>query len=287
MNKPPVFHWTNDLKKDIKIVGMSLWIFVGLQILMGMKLGFIAGESWTEFAALIVSVMSSGCVIYFLKSRFQMEFKKNPEFHAKEIVQGFAVMLLISFVWGIVSMLIDMILNGIGLPALSQDIAFGYSTFGNICLFISVVLVAPIVEESIFRGLIFKRLSQYHTGFAMVFSSFCFACLHMNVVQGIPTFFMGLVLSYMYWKTDDLKTSIGIHMLNNAFAMVAMVWNVGVFALAMDVLGCYVLVSKRKEIYAWAKGQKIPDEYISYAVKSPIMQGFFVLFLVMAVFSLL
>ena len=287
MKKPPVFHWIDDLKKDIKTIGMGLWIFVALQLWMGFKLGLLTSDSMAEFASLVVSVVSGMCVILFLKTRFKIDLKENSKIYVKEIVQGFSVMLLISFVWGILSIFIDMILTGMGLPMLSQDIAFGYSTFGNVCLFIAVVFVAPVVEECIFRGLIFKKLSEYHTGFAMVCSSICFACMHMNIVQGIPTFFMGLVLAYSYWKTQSLKTSIGIHLLNNAFGMLAMVWDIGFFALILDVLGVYILVSKRKEILTWVQGQTIPREYFAYFVKSPIIQGFFVLFLIMAVFSLL
>ena len=148
------------------------------------------------------------------------------------------------------------------------------------------MIVAPIVEELVFRGLIFKQLSKYHVGYAMVISSICFACMHMNVVQGIPTFFMGLILAYSYWKTDSLVTSMGIHFLNNLFAMFSTEVNFSIVVIGLTVFAIYVLVQKKDEIKTFIQEEKFPRFYFSFFVKNIAIVLFFILFMLMAVFSL-
>ena len=296
MMQPPVFQKYDQLKKNIKSVGLGLWIYVGIQLALGFGLGMIGTAMmffsdfpiW-NFGVLIISIVSAGCVVLYLMKEFSVDLKQSikKKIEWKEIIQGFAVMILISFVWGIVSIFLDMFLDAVGLPPLSQDIEFGIDFLDNVFLFLSVVIVAPIVEEIVFRGLVFKQLSKYHVGYAMVISSICFACMHMNVVQGIPTFFMGLILAYSYWKTDSLVTSMGIHFLNNLFAMIATEVNLSVVVIGMVIYAVYVLVKKKDEIQTFIKEEKFPRFYFSFFAKSISIILFFILFVVMAFASLL
>lgn len=295
MIQPPVFQKYDQLKKNIKEVGVGLWIYVGLQLAMGFFLGIFATTFFMfssfpimNFGVLIISIVSAGCVIFYLMKRFhvnpRLDMKKEVRF--KEIFQALAVMMLISFAWGVVSIFLDMLLEAVNLPPLSQDLEFGNQFLDNFFLFLSVVVVAPIVEEIVFRGLIFKQLSKYHVGFAMVISSICFACMHMNVVQGIPTFFMGLVLAYSYWKTGSLVTSMGIHFLNNLFAMFSTKMNLSFITIVLILLAVYVLVTKRDEIKEFIHEEKIPRFYFSFFIKNTAILLFFILFILMAVISL-
>ena len=287
MVKPPKVHWFIDFKKDIKTAGMALWMYVGIQICSGMSIAAALYMFGENVFMLVMTIASALAVILFLKSRYRIDVKEDLKgLYVKEIVQGLSWMLLISLVWGIISILINAVLNVLGLSNLDQGIYFGHHFFGNVCLFVTVVFAAPIAEELVFRGLIFKNFARYHVGFAMVFSSFCFACMHMNVVQGIPTFFMGLVLSYFYWKTKSLKTCIGIHMLNNAIAMLSMVVNIDMVVLVLEGLGIYYLIQSWSGLKTFAKNQKFTSEYMSYVTQSPIFQGFFLFFIGMAVISL-
>lgn len=287
MVRPPEVHWFKDLKKDIKIAGIGLWIYAGIQICAGMSMGWILRKFSEDFLMLAVTALSGFAAILFFKSRYQLDLKEDSKIlYGKEIMQGFTWMLLISFIWSFVSIFINAFLNTIGLSDLSQNIYFSHHFFGNLCLFVSVVFVAPIVEECVFRGLLFRNFAKYHVGFAMVFSSVCFALMHMNIVQGAPTFFMGLVLAYFYWKTKSLKTSIGIHMLNNAVGMISLVANVNFGILILEVLGLVWLIQSRNELVTFFKNQKFSSDYIAYVTKNPIFQGFFVLFIFMAIVSL-
>lgn len=72
-------------------------------------------------------------------------------------------------------------------------------------------ILAPIMEEIIFRYGIFKYLKKKNIIFAIVVSSLCFGIMHMNIIQSGYAFLIGLVLAYIYNKTDNLLDPILIH----------------------------------------------------------------------------
>lgn len=80
----------------------------------------------------------------------------------------------------------------------------------------SVVVVAPITEEFIFRGILFHRWSlKWGVRTAMVMTSVLFGLLHSNL---IGLFVFGLVMSLLYLTTRSLIVPMAAHALNNALA---------------------------------------------------------------------
>lgn len=94
------------------------------------------------------------------------------------------------------------------------------------------VLVAPILEELIFRGVImnyFFKSSGWWVN--VILSGLLFGYFH--VVGGTFSFFallqyagMGVVLAVVYKKTKQIQYSITVHMLNNAVAMLILLFSV-------------------------------------------------------------
>ncbi len=86
----------------------------------------------------------------------------------------------------------------------------------KIVLFINIIILAPICEEFIFRGFLFHRLSEkYSTTTGIILSSLIFALLH---VSPVGAFIFGVLMCWIYMKTQSLWIPIGIHFLNNAIA---------------------------------------------------------------------
>jgi membrane protease YdiL (CAAX protease family) len=83
------------------------------------------------------------------------------------------------------------------------------------------VILAPLVEEIMLRGIVLNRLRKYGDVFAVLFSSFIFALLHCNIAQIIYAFLPACVFGYVFLKTGTLKYTILLHMLANFFGMMA------------------------------------------------------------------
>jgi hypothetical protein len=79
------------------------------------------------------------------------------------------------------------------------------------------VLLAPVAEEFAFRGMLypfFKQLGWPRLAWLGV--NLLFALVHANVAAFLPLFVLGLVLTWLYEKTDNLLAPIAVHALFNA-----------------------------------------------------------------------
>ena len=93
-----------------------------------------------------------------------------------------------------------------------------YAGLYNIAVVVLVVLVAPVVEEFIFRGLLLTRWSlRWGTTSGILVSSLLFALLHTDPVGA---FAFGVVLSLLYIRTRTLLVPMIAHGLNNLLAVV-------------------------------------------------------------------
>ena len=92
---------------------------------------------------------------------------------------------------------------------------------------LSMALVAPLVEEMMFRGAIqgylMRRCSNPWT--AIVASALIFGVIHMNPMQVVYATLLGLVLGWIYYRTRSLLPVIAGHVLNNSVAVASMkIW---------------------------------------------------------------
>lgn len=92
----------------------------------------------------------------------------------------------------------------------------------NIWGFISAVILAPLLEEFIFRGIILNGLLKKVSPIkAILLSSFLFAFVHLNPWQFVSAFLIGLIMGWVYFKTGNLLYAIFIHFTNNFLASLA------------------------------------------------------------------
>ncbi len=86
-------------------------------------------------------------------------------------------------------------------------------------VFIAAVIVAPVVEEFVFRGVILKGfLKRYSPLKSILISSILFGFVHLNPWQFITAMIIGSFSGWLYYKTKSLQLSIHVHMVNNLFA---------------------------------------------------------------------
>ncbi len=88
-------------------------------------------------------------------------------------------------------------------------------------IFISAVVIGPIVEEFLYRKLIIDRLHPYGEAFAILFSSAIFALAHGNLYQVFYAFLNGCILALIYIRTGNLWYSTAFHMISNFLGSIA------------------------------------------------------------------
>jgi len=95
----------------------------------------------------------------------------------------------------------------------------------KIMLAVSAAIVAPLVEEVIFRGFIYGVLKRYTDGiFAALCSSLLFAIVHLHVGTMFPLALLALIFCAVYEYTGCLLVPMIMHGLFNATSLTVMVF---------------------------------------------------------------
>jgi membrane protease YdiL (CAAX protease family) len=98
----------------------------------------------------------------------------------------------------------------------------GVATHRNLTL-IALVLIPPIIEETVFRGFIFPAIAKkWDVWVGAIGSSALFGLAHLQANVSIYTFVLGLVLCVLYVKLRSIFPGMAIHMINNLLAYYAL-----------------------------------------------------------------
>lgn len=82
--------------------------------------------------------------------------------------------------------------------------------------------LAPLVEELVFRGLLYGWLAgRWGSGIAVIGSSLAFAAAHVELAHVILVLPLGLVFGWLRWRSGSLWPSLVAHMANNGLAVAA------------------------------------------------------------------
>jgi membrane protease YdiL (CAAX protease family) len=113
----------------------------------------------------------------------------------------------------------------------NQDQDLGYSRFGNnwwqlSLMFIALVVIAPVCEELIMRGLLFGRLRAKLSFWpTTILVSALFAVAHGQINVGIDVFILSLFLCHAREKSGAIWSPILIHMIKNLIGFLAVfIW---------------------------------------------------------------
>lgn len=90
-----------------------------------------------------------------------------------------------------------------------------------------LALLAPLVEELVFRGLLYGWVVRWGGLAAWLVSSLAFAAAHYEPAHVVLVLPLGLLFGWMRWRTDSLLPSLVAHILNNAFALIAAMYAPG------------------------------------------------------------
>lgn len=94
-----------------------------------------------------------------------------------------------------------------------------YPLLNNLITVLLFTVLAPVIEEIFFRGVLLHRWAhRWNLRKAVVFSSIFFAVLHM---EPFGSFLFGILMSILYVRTGSLVAPITLHMLNNVLVLPA------------------------------------------------------------------
>ncbi len=96
---------------------------------------------------------------------------------------------------------------------------------------IVMVILAPLMEEFIFRKQIIDRVGKYGEKTAVLFSGLLFGLFHQNLFQFFYAFFTGCLFAHMYIRTGRLRYPALLHGIINFQGAVVAPWILGLLDL--------------------------------------------------------
>ena len=116
--------------------------------------------------------------------------------------------------------------------------------------YIVVGLLAPLVEEVVFRGAILRSLLSWNQNcwIGIAISAALFALSHLNPAQMPHAFLAGLLLGWMYWRTGSIVPGVVFHWVNNSVAYV--VYNLSKAAYGTADLKLAELIGEQRVLLA-------------------------------------
>lgn len=216
-------------------IAISFGFSIVYGIVVGLKMASLGITDMAEQEAYLAESMSSSNVILIITAIATMVtlivgalwyrgHKPVNDFSLKEVVNG-KLLLAMACLGLSLQFLISMCLNAV-YPILPQNLTDQYSELieqllgGNIflSLFVTVIL-APLAEEFLFRGITLKKAQKIMPFMAAnVLQSVLFGIYHMNWIQGVYAFVLGMILGFTAEYFHSIWASILLHAFVNGSA---------------------------------------------------------------------
>lgn len=235
----------------LTIVGMCFWVFavvIATQLIVGYSMLALLGKTqfnsplWTSIYSALVYVVALFVTIFIplliKNKRKKKEKVKTPaELRGELGLEGLPTWTDIGL--GPVGFIVSLILAGILVFIFSkfpwfnanQTQELGYSMlapgFDRILAFLTLVVIAPIAEEIIFRGWLYWKLREKLNGrlsemWGIILSAFItsllFGLVHLQWNVGVNVFALSIVLCAMREITGTIYAGMLTHMLKNGLA---------------------------------------------------------------------
>ena len=171
-------------------------------------------QNLSDFGYIVAVIV--GITIFYKKQQINM--KETIFYRQKKMtLEYFAVFAIIlfgcQFIFTQSAQLFEFFLNQIGLST-KGAIESATSADDSFMLVIYAAFVGPFVEELLIRGGVVYRLKNYGKIFSILISAMAFGLFHMNLIQGVFAFFVGILFAYIALEYSFLW-AVFFHILNN------------------------------------------------------------------------
>ena len=206
-------------ERPIPWSALESWIGVLLLVLLNIGLLFFVQRNSGEHLAQSVSIVFAELayvlpvVIILAWKRVSWAYLGFGAFHWTTMGIGCGLLVV---GYGII-IVHNIILTLLGVAPQGKEILDIFNTLDSpVWFFLAAVVVAPIVEEIFFRGFLFQGFRKRYGWIpALLLSSAIFAAAHLDPASLLPTFILGVILTYMYHHSNSLWPGIILHFLIN------------------------------------------------------------------------
>ena len=167
--------------------------------------------------AVLILVFFTIYKLVFAKDKAEAKLSLNPTYSVKCLVAGVGGSG-VSLLWIMLAEQLPALKDSLNAMNMGNENIGGGSFLGAVVV---AVIGAPLIEEIVFRGIVFRSLRRVSPPWvAILVSSVLFGLYHMNTVQIVYATLMGLVAGIIYEKSNNLLFPILVHVANNLVAAI-------------------------------------------------------------------
>lgn len=270
--------------KSLIYLLMFLIVFLVTQLFVGVIVGLLGFNVYSDEIFMLNYLLSMGLAFVAVTIFERIVFKRIIPIEAKwggfdpvAVLVGVVMLIALSVV----------------LAPLSNILPADNRVFPNgPCTLITIVVLAPIFEELIFRGRLYNTLQRNASPLlAASLSALAFGAVHLNPIVMIEALLVGVIFSYFYLLKRSIITPIILHMCNNAIAYALLVLSYqGVplrqiigsanMTIALYIASAIIVVAGTVIIVRYlvkqgrkSSGERVPAESpVAEAVEAPVVE---------------
>ena len=206
-----------------------LVLYLFIQALIDFPLALIDYYKDTEYLYHPIKkvLLNAGSTIFIIVYGYRkMKVPFNNVF-PRNVFNPLIIVAIVTFFWGMHNLLSEM---NLWIERVIPAPMWFWEMFGKVLdsennwwgSFVNVAIIAPVVEELIFRGIILQGLRRNYSAFVSVFmSALLFALFHLNPWQFPATFILGLLLGWIMIKNNNILLAIIGHSINNLMVLLS------------------------------------------------------------------
>ena len=217
-------------KRVFSRVGLSLTAILAIGLALSFVISFLVSvsgnvaffqESWFMWMASFLPLYGIAIPLGLLvMKKLPAEAPEERKLGAGNGFVFFLICVFLMYTGNIIGTMLSMILSGgtavNGVAELVQD--------NHPLKVLFVVVLAPVLEELVFRKQLLDRTRRYGERAAAMLSAVTFGLLHMNLYQFFYAFALGLVFAYIYLRTGRLRYTAILHAVINFMGSVVAPW---------------------------------------------------------------
>lgn len=179
----------------------------------------------TMIIFIIANIFSSVFGMKFMKIKVS-QITKTRDFGASLAFQYCSAGVFVFMAARILGIGVEDIFNHYRLTTDTMGSSGASTGMAAAILFMYTLIIAPVTEELLYRGVMLRGLSKANQRFGVYASAFMFGIAHKNIPQFLLAFLLGLFLAHITLKHGSIIPSIIVHVFINTFSVgMNMFWN--------------------------------------------------------------
>jgi membrane protease YdiL (CAAX protease family) len=212
---------TNSILSPSEI--LQLFIVTFLFVVLFGAIAILVGGTTLGLLSESLIIVPALLLVWRQKRPFYLTFRLH-KINTSLLLHSFAIGIVVFVIGDELDRLIASIFP---MPQLWMDamekILEIHSVRDAVVIFTTAVIFAGFAEEMLFRGMLQQTIEKYRDpAHAIVFTAILFAIIHFNPWTALQITFLGLILSYLAWKSNSILPAVILHACNNLFSIILM-----------------------------------------------------------------